>query len=201
MKTAIVILNYNTRDYLSRFLPGVIASCEGLDARVMVADNASSDGSAELIQTRFPEVPLIALDRNYGFTGGYNRALAQVDAEYYLLLNSDIEVPPGWLQPLVDWMDGHPQCGACGPKLLSYAQRDRFEYAGAAGGCLDRFGYPFCRGRVLQHVEQDRGQYDSPDEILPIGPLRGCRTLTSVHCCPDRSRSCYRCYVSVPDNP
>lgn len=166
MKTAVVILNYKTPQYLRQFLPGLIASCEGLDAQVIVADNASGDGSVELMQAEFPQVPLIVLDRNYGFTGGYNRALAQIDAEYYVLINSDIEVPRDWLEPLVAWMDSHPDCAACGPKLLSYYQRDTFEYAGAAGGCLDRYGYPFCRGRVLQQVEQDHGQYDEPAPVL-----------------------------------
>ena len=166
MKTAVVILNYNTRNYLEQFLPGLIASCQGLDARVVVADNASADDSVALMESRFPEVPLIRLDRNYGFTGGYNRALAQLEAEYFVLINSDIEVPEGWLRPLVEWMDAHPRCGACGPKLLSYAQRDHFEYAGAAGGLIDRYGYPFCRGRILQHIEQDLGQYDQPANVL-----------------------------------
>ena len=165
-KTAVVILNYNTADYLQRFLPGLIASCKGLDAQVVVADNASQDGSVALMQERFPEVPLILLDKNYGFTGGYNRALARIEADYFILINSDIEVPDGWLKPLVEWMDAHPDCGACGPKLLSYAQRDTFEYAGAAGGLLDRYGYPFCRGRILQKVEKDHGQYDSPANVL-----------------------------------
>ena len=166
MKTAIVILNYNTRDYLRQFLPGLIASCAGQDAQVIVADNASTDGSVELLQAEFPEVPRILFTENHGFTGGYNRALAQVEADYYLLINSDIEVPEGWLDPLVEWMDRHPGCGACGPKLLSYHQRSHFEYAGAAGGRLDRYGYPFCRGRILQRVEQDLGQYDTPAQVL-----------------------------------
>ena len=168
MKTAVVILNYNTRNYLEQFLPGLVASCEGLDAGVIVADNASRDGSAEWVREQFPDVPLIALEENFGFTGGYNRALSQVDAEYFVLINSDIEVPPGWLAPLISWMDNHPQCGACGPKLISYAQRDRFEYAGAAGGLVDKYGYPFCRGRVMQMIETDHGQYDIPDGILWI---------------------------------
>ena len=166
MKTAVVILNYNTREYLKQFLPGLIASCQGLDAEVMVADNASADDSAEMMQAEFPEVPLICLEKNFGFTGGYNRALAMVEAEYYVLINSDIEVPEGWLKPLVEWMDSHPGCGACGPKLISYHNRDRFEYAGAAGGRLDRYGYPFCRGRILQKVEKDLGQYDTPADVL-----------------------------------
>ena len=166
MKTAVVILNYNTRGYLKQFLPGLIASCEGLDAEVMVADNASTDGSADLMQAEFPEVPLFLLEKNFGFTGGYNRALSLVEADYYVLINSDIEVPKDWLKPLMAWMDAHPDCGACGPKLISYRQRDTFEYAGAAGGLLDRYGYPFCRGRMLQTVEKDHGQYDKPAPVL-----------------------------------
>ena len=146
MKAGVVILNYNTKDYLRQFLPGLLASCEGLDAGVYVADNASEDGSQEYLQSHFPQVPVIQLEKNFGFTGGYNRALKMIEADYYLLINSDIEVPEGWLRPLLEWMDTHPQCGACGPKFLSWHQRDTFEYAGAAGGLVDRYGYPFCRG-------------------------------------------------------
>ena len=169
MKTAVVILNWNTRDYLSRFLPSLIAGCRGLDAEVIVADNASDDGSLALMASEFPDVRVIGLDCNYGFTGGYNRALAQVDAEYFVLINSDIEVPSGWLAPLVDWMDSHPCCGVCGPKLhklLPEGRSSEFEYAGAAGGYLDRYGYPFCRGRVLGRTEMDGGQYDSPKDVF-----------------------------------
>lgn len=166
MKTAVVILNYNTRNYLEQFLPGLLASCEGQDAQVFVADNASADDSVPFLQAHFPQVPLILLENNYGFTGGYNRALEMIEADYYVLINSDIEVPEGWLKPLTDWMDSHPQCGACGPKLLSWRQRDIFEYAGAAGGLIDRYGYPFCRGRIMQKVEKDHGQYDSPQNVL-----------------------------------
>ena len=166
MKTAVVILNWNTKNYLQEFLPSLVASTEGLDAEVIVADNASTDGSLEMLSREFPAIRQIPLDRNYGFTGGYNRALTQVEAEYYVLINSDIEVPSGWLKPLVDWMDAHPKCGACGPKLLDWAKRDTFEYAGAAGGLLDRYGYPFCRGRALQVVEKDHGQYDAPTNVF-----------------------------------
>ena len=166
MKTAIVILNWNTKGYLQAFLPGLIASTEGLDAEVIVADSASTDGSLEMLFQEFPTIRQIRLDKNYGFTGGYNRALAQVDAEYYVLINSDIEVPKDWLKPLVAWMDTHPKCGACGPKLLSWHDRTRFEYAGAAGGLLDRYGYPFCRGRVMKKVEKDEGQYDTPADVF-----------------------------------
>ena len=166
MKTAIVILNWNTRNYLREFLPGLIASKEGMDAEVIVADNASVDDSLDVLTREFPGVRQIPLDRNYGFTGGYNRALAQVEADYFVLINSDIDVPKDWLQPLVAWMDSHPKCGACGPKLLSMYDRDSFEYAGAAGGLLDRYGYPFCRGRVMSMVEKDEGQYDTPADVF-----------------------------------
>ena len=166
MKTAIVILNWNTKGYLEQFLPDLIASTEGMDAEVIVADNASTDGSLEMLAQEFNSVPRIRLDRNYGFTGGYNRALAQVEAEYFVLINSDIEVPKGWLKPLVAWMDSHPKCGACGPKLLSLMDRTAFEYAGAAGGYIDRYGYPFCRGRVMSMAEKDHGQYDTPADVF-----------------------------------
>ena len=168
MKTAVVILNWNTKGYLADFLPRLVASVAGMDAEVIVADNASTDGSLEMLYQEYPTVRQIALDQNYGFTGGYNRALAQVEADYYVLINSDIEVPEGWLQPLVAWMDAHPKCGACGPKLLDWFNRDTFEYAGAAGGYLDRYGYPFCRGRALQTVEKDHGQYDDPTDVFWI---------------------------------
>ena len=147
-------------------LPGLIASTEGMDAEVIVADSASTDGSLEMLFHEFPAVRQIRLDRNYGFTGGYNRALAQVEADYFVLINSDIEVPEDWLKPLVAWMDTHPKCGACGPKLLSWHDRTRFEYAGAAGGLLDRYGYPFCRGRVMKKLEKDEGQYDTPADVF-----------------------------------
>ena len=166
MKTAVVILNWNTKGFLEKFLPGLVASAEGLDAEVVVADNASTDGSVTLLEQEFPQVQRICLDRNYGFTGGYNRALDRVDAKYFVLINSDIEVPDGWLEPLVDYMDTHPECGICGPKLLSYKERDTFEYAGAAGGYLDRYGYPYCRGRVRRKVAKDQGQYDTVEDVF-----------------------------------
>ena len=210
MKVAVVILNWNTREYLQRFLPGLLDSvrefnaggagefagtetgegAEADSAEVIVADNASTDDSLEVLSRDFPEVRTISFDRNYGFTGGYNRAFnllpggsgsgndapgkvqtgngnAQAGGyDLFLLLNSDIEVTPGWLFPLVDWMKTHPECGACGPKLHSWYQRDSFEYAGAAGGLIDALGYPFCRGRVMKKVEKDTGQYDSPADVL-----------------------------------
>ena len=175
MKTAIVILNWNTRDYLDKFLPALLESAhcapDGTplgETEVIVADNASTDGSLALLGEKYAGVRLIPLDRNYGFTGGYNRALARLEGfDYFVLMNSDIEVAPGWLEPLTDWMDTHPDCAVCAPKLHSYQQRGRFEYAGAAGGYLDRFGYPFCRGRALQQVEDDHGQYDdAPADVF-----------------------------------
>ncbi|MBO4566075.1 MAG: glycosyltransferase family 2 protein [Bacteroidales bacterium] len=173
MRTAVVILNWNTEAYLRAFLPALLESCPS-DASVIVADNGSTDGSLELLAREFPQVRTIAIGENLGFTGGYNNALAQVDAEYFVLINSDIQVRPGWLEPLVAYMDAHPQCGVCGPKLHAlveaegggYKQLDRFEYAGAAGGRLDFFGFPFCRGRVLQRTEKDEGQYDNAQDVL-----------------------------------
>lgn len=181
MRTALVILNWNTQALLRDFLPGLLASCAAMgtaedgspEAEVIVADSASTDGSLRMLSEEFPQVRTIPLDSNYGFTGGYNRALAQVEAEYYVLVNSDIDVPQGWLAPLVEWMDSHPECGVCGPKLHAlkrdedrYVRGEQFEYAGAAGGYVDRFGYPFCRGRVLKRTEEDCGQYDEPHDVL-----------------------------------
>lgn len=166
MKTAVVILNWNTRHYLERFLPSLIDSCEGEDAEVIVADNGSSDGSVEYVSERFPGTKLISLDRNYGFTGGYNRVLSELDYEYYVLINSDIEVKSDWLHILTEWMDNHPDCGICGPKILSFDKRDTFEYAGAAGGYLDPLGFPYCRGRVMGKLEKDHGQYDTVENVL-----------------------------------
>ena len=172
MRTAVVILNWNTKDFLKKFLPPLVSSMpEG--AEVIVADSASTDGSMEMMREEFPDVRQVRLDDNYGFTGGYNRAFKAVcempeatDLEYFVLINSDIEARNGWLEPLIAWMDSHKDCAACAPKLHSYFDKDSFEYAGAAGGFLDRFGYPFCRGRVLKRVEKDRGQYDQPADVF-----------------------------------
>lgn len=166
MKTAVVILNWNTKGYLERFLPALLDSTKDADAQVIVADSASTDGSMEMMAEKFPTVRLIRLDKNYGFTGGYNRALAQIEAQYFVLINSDIEVSEHWLQPLVERMDADSTIGACGPKLLSWYKRDTFEYAGAAGGFIDRYGYPFCKGRILRMVEKDCGQYDQNANVF-----------------------------------
>jgi GT2 family glycosyltransferase len=150
---------------LARYLPTVLTYSRD-EAVVYVADNASTDDSLELLNSGFPECKTIVLDKNWGFAEGYNKALAQIEAEYYLLLNSDIEVTHHWLTPLVEFMDVHPEVAACQPKLLSIYNKDMFEYAGASGGYLDRFGYPFCRGRIFDSVEDDNGQYDYATEIL-----------------------------------
>ncbi len=164
-KLAIVILNWNGEKMLKEYLPTVLRySCD--EAKVYVADNASTDGSLEMLRTDFPTCSLIELDRNWGFAEGYNKALAQVDAEYFLLLNSDIEVTPHWLTPLIEYMDAHTDTAICQPKLLSVFEKNRFEYAGACGGYLDKYGYPFCRGRVFQTVEEDKGQFNDPAEVL-----------------------------------
>lgn len=157
-KVAVVILNYNGAAMLQAFLPAVIE--HSLGAAVIVADNASTDNSVAVLHEQFPQVRLITLDSNYGFAGGYNKALEQVDAEYYILLNSDVEVTPGWLNPLLSFMEQNRDAVACQPKILSYRNKTEFEYAGASGGFIDRYGYPYCRGRLFGTVEEDNGQYD-----------------------------------------
>lgn len=155
---AVVILNWNGCELLRTFLPSVLAHSDG--ARVVVVDNASTDGSVALLGGFFPEVEVIQHPENLGFCAGYNQALAQIDATYYVLLNSDVAVTPGWLQPLVALLDRQPAVAACQPKLLAYAEPTQFEYAGAGGGYLDRLGYPFCRGRLFETLETDHGQYN-----------------------------------------
>lgn len=166
MKVAIVILNWNGKKMLQSYLSSVIKYSSDGAAEVVVADNASTDDSMDYVRTTYPNVRTIMLDKNYGFADGYNRALRQMDAEYYLLINSDVEVTPHWLDPLVSFMDAHSECAACQPKILSMFNRDMFEYAGAAGGFIDKYGYPFCRGRIFNKVESDVGQYNNITEIL-----------------------------------
>ena len=163
-KTAVVILNWNGRSMLERYLPSVVENTGG-EAEIIVADNGSTDDSMSFLSENYPHVRIITLDQNYGFAEGYNKALAQVDATYYVLLNSDIEVDGNWLTPLVAFMDSHSEVAACQPKLLSAVGHDKFEYAGAAGGFIDRYGYPFCRGRLFDTIEKDKGQYDDQREI------------------------------------
>jgi GT2 family glycosyltransferase len=162
--TAIVILNFNGRRYLEQFLPFVTANtCAG--AEVIVADNASTDDSLDFLGEHYPTLRVIVLDRNYGFAGGYNVALSQVQSDYFVLLNSDVEVGPGWVEPILRLMESDPSIGACQPKIRMYADRSSFEYAGAAGGWLDYLGYPFARGRIFDVCETDTGQYD---QAVPV---------------------------------
>lgn len=162
---AIVILNWNGRKYLEQFLPSVLASTYSAK-EVIVADNASTDDSLSYIRENFPQVRTIALDHNYGFAKGYNEALQQVKSDYYVLLNSDVEVEPGWIEPILDLMEKDATIGACQPKICRWDTRDVFEYAGAAGGWLDYLGYPFARGRIFDICEKDEGQYNTTEPIF-----------------------------------
>lgn len=161
MKCSVVILNWNGEQMLKRYLPSVVRHSALPDCEVVVADNGSTDGSLRLLRRDFPSVRLITFRQNYGFAEGYNRALEQVDSTYTVLLNSDVEVTDGWLTPLIAYMDEHPDVAAVQPKILSDRDRTRFEHAGAAGGYLNRLGYPYCRGRILSWTAKDEGQYDS----------------------------------------
>ena len=158
-KVAIVILNWNGLKYLREFLPSVMASTwPNLD--VVVGDNGSSDGSVSFLKENFPTVKIIQNDKNYGFTGGYNRVLERVEADYFILLNSDVEVPAGWIEPVIHLMESDTLIAAAAPKIKAFAQKDHFEHAGAAGGFIDKYGYPFCRGRMFYEIEADKGQYE-----------------------------------------
>jgi GT2 family glycosyltransferase len=161
---AIVILNYNGRNFLKQFLPSVLAY--SADSEIIVADNASTDDSLAVLKTDFPSVRIVALDQNHGFAGGYNEALKQIEAEYYVLLNSDVEVTPNWVSPIIDFFENNPTVAAIQPKILAFHQKTHFEYAGAAGGMIDWLGYPFCRGRIFDTAEEDKGQYDAPTQIF-----------------------------------
>ena len=173
MKCSVVILNWNGEQTLRQFLPSVLQHTQVPDVEIVVADNGSTDNSLEYLRTQ--PVRVIALDKNYGFAGGYNHAIEQVDAEYTVLLNSDVEVTPHWLNTMLAYMDAHPETLAAQPKVLSWHSKQqfdrgevpaiRFEHAGAAGGLMDILGYPYCRGRLMSHIEEDHGQYD---QVTPI---------------------------------
>lgn len=163
-KVAVVILNWNGREFLRKFLPTVILH-SGV-AEVIIADNASTDSSIEFMQQNYPEIRIIQNLTNGGFAKGYNDALAQVDADYFVLLNSDIEVTQNWITPVIALMESDHMIAACQPKIRAYYDREMFEYAGAAGGFIDKYGYPFCRGRLFQTLEKDNGQYDDVAEIF-----------------------------------
>lgn len=162
---AIVILNWNGRKFLETFLPGVQLHSRHI-ARIIVADNASSDDSVEFLRSTFPEISIIQNASNGGFAKGYNDALAQVDADYYILLNSDIEVTENWIEPVIKLMETDPKIAACQPVIRSFHHPEQFEYAGASGGFIDHLGYPFCRGRIFQHLENDEGKYKSSIEVF-----------------------------------
>lgn len=181
MSTAkIVILNWNGAEHLRRFLPSVVAAAPA-GVGVVVADNGSTDGSLAVLAAEFPSVAVLRLDRNYGFAGGYNRALAQVGADYYLLLNSDVETPRGWLEPILDVLEREPDVAVVSPKLVSWLDRTEFEYAGASGGFIDFLGYPFCRGRILRQVEADRGQYDDARDVFWVSGAAFCCRADVFH--------------------
>ncbi len=164
-KVAVVILNWNGIKHLREFLPSVLSSVyPNLD--IIVGDNASTDGSVEFIRQEYPSIQVIQNDDNYGFTGGYNRVLAKVEADYYILLNSDVEVSAGWITPVIELMESDPLIAAAAPKIRAYNQKEYFEHAGAAGGFIDAYGYPFCQGRIFYEIEQDNGQYQQSGEVF-----------------------------------
>ena len=166
MKTAIVILNYNGKHFLEKFLKSVVNYSTLPDVSIFVADNASSDDSISYLKENYPQITLIILPENLGFAGGYNKALAEIDAEYFVLLNSDVEVTENWIDPIISYMDSNPIVVACQPKILSHHNKTKFEHAGAAGGYLDKYGYPFCRGRIFDECEEDEGQYNTIKEVF-----------------------------------
>lgn len=166
MRVAVVVLNWNGEKLLREFLPSVLRYTNPEVGEVVVADNASTDRSLAVLREEFPQVNLLCLDKNYGFAGGYNRAIAELDAEYVVLLNSDVEVSEYWLEPMVALLDREKAVAAVQPKIKAYREKQKFEYAGACGGYIDRFGFPFCRGRILDTTEEDRGQYDDVAEVF-----------------------------------
>jgi GT2 family glycosyltransferase len=166
MQVSVVILNWNGEKFLKQFLPVLLEKTHLSYVEILVVDNGSTDGSLQLLKEQFPTVRTILFDKNYGFAEGYNKALSEIKSDYYVLLNSDVEVTDNWLLPLVDYMEKHPQTAACQPKILSYFKRTHFEHAGAAGGFIDYLGFAFCRGRIFGEVEEDKGQYDEPMNVF-----------------------------------
>lgn len=164
-KLSVVILNWNGASLLREFLPSVIANTDSKLADIVVADNGSTDDSILVLEAEFPQVRIIRLDQNWGFAEGYNKALKEIQTEYSVLLNSDVKVSPNWIEPVIDFMDTHPQAAACQPKIRAYRNPEYFEHAGACGGFIDFLGYPFCRGRLFNHLEKDNQQYDT---TIPI---------------------------------
>ncbi|RQO40787.1 dTDP-Rha--alpha-D-GlcNAc-pyrophosphate polyprenol alpha-3-L-rhamnosyltransferase [Chryseobacterium sp. KBW03] len=163
-KLAVAILNWNGRNWLEKFLPGVVQFSRNAD--IYVIDNLSTDDSIDFLQKNFPTVRIIKNDKNYGFAGGYNEGLQSIKNEYYCLLNSDVEVTENWIEPALELLEKNPAASAVQPKILSYHNRNSFEFAGAAGGLIDNLGYPYCRGRVFDDLEEDKGQYNDETEIF-----------------------------------
>ena len=164
IKTAVVILNWNGKNWLEKFLPNVVQYSK--DAIIIVVDNGSTDDSISFLSANFPTVRIVNNHQNLGFAGGYNKALNQIHAEYYILLNSDVEVTENWISPIISLMDSDKNIAACQPKLLDFNNRNKFEYAGASGGFIDNLGYPFCRGRIFDDLEEDKGQYNDAVEVF-----------------------------------
>jgi GT2 family glycosyltransferase len=181
LESAIVILNYNGLHHLKRFIPSIIQHSKRKSGSIVVADNASTDASVQWLTENYPEVAIIQLEENYGYAGGYNEALKTINAKYLFLINSDIEVTDQWMEPLITAMEKDMSLGACQPKIKSYLNKDTFEYAGAAGGLLDIYGYPFCRGRILSEVEQDFGQYEEEKEIFWVTGAAMCIRKKAFH--------------------
>lgn len=165
-KVSVVILNWNGAEMLRTFLPSVVKYTNPELAEVCVADNGSTDNSVDIVRNEFPSVRLISFKENYGFAEGYNKVMDNVNTDYVVLLNSDVKVTEGWIEPILSYMESHKDVAACQPKILSYHDKKKFEYAGASGGYIDKYGYPFCRGRVFDSLETDNGQYDTPADIF-----------------------------------
>lgn len=166
IKTSVVILNWNGKHFLEKFLPSVVMHSSIPDVQIVVADNGSTDDSIHFIENRYPEIKLLTFNRNFGFAEGYNKALQQIESEYYILLNSDVEVTDSWIQPIIELLDSDRKIAACMPKIKDSNNKNYFEYAGAAGGYLDKYGYTFCRGRIFNVLEEDRGQYNDLKEVF-----------------------------------
>lgn len=177
-KVAIVILNWNGKKFLSQFLPDLIQHTPESLAEIIIADNGSTDDSVAFLQQAYPQLQIILLEKNYGFAEGYNRALSKLENPYLMLLNSDVEVTEHWLEPLVNYMDQHPEVAACQPKVRAYYDKEKFEHAGGCGGYIDKYGYPFCRGRIMRITEKDHGQYN---DIASIFWATGACLLIHTH--------------------
>jgi GT2 family glycosyltransferase len=165
-KTAVVLLNWNGKGLLEKFLPSITKYTNSPDTAIVVADNGSSDDSVDFVRSGYPKVDIIELGENFGFAEGYNRALKQIQAEYFVLLNTDVEVSENWIEPLIENLDNNPDIAACQPKIMAYHHKDHFEYAGACGGYIDKYGYPFCRGRIMDFTEKDEGQYNEKIDVF-----------------------------------